>query len=71
MWRSWHRVIHSDRHYRGRIGANAICAKAVAANYLALPRAVYTDAGVCSIGIGFGAAMKVGVETEESQPNSS
>ena len=55
----------------GRIGANAICGKAVAANYFALPRAVYTDAGVCSIGIGFGAAMKVGVETEESQTNSS
>jgi pyruvate/2-oxoglutarate dehydrogenase complex dihydrolipoamide dehydrogenase (E3) component len=49
-------------NYQGRIAANAICGKEVAANYSALPRAVYTDPSVCSVGIGFDAAIKAGID---------
>lgn len=49
-------------NYQGRIAAHAICGKEVVANYSALPRAVYTDPSVCSVGIGFDAAMKAGVD---------
>jgi pyruvate/2-oxoglutarate dehydrogenase complex dihydrolipoamide dehydrogenase (E3) component len=49
-------------NYQGRIAVNAICGKIVAADYSALPRAVYTDPSVCSVGIGFDAALKSGMD---------
>jgi pyruvate/2-oxoglutarate dehydrogenase complex dihydrolipoamide dehydrogenase (E3) component len=48
-------------NYQGRIAAKAICGTIVAADYSALPRAVYTDPSVCSVGIGFDAAVKNGI----------
>jgi pyruvate/2-oxoglutarate dehydrogenase complex dihydrolipoamide dehydrogenase (E3) component len=49
-------------NYQGRIAVHAILGKMVAANYSALPRAVYTDPSVCSVGIGFDAALKKGID---------
>jgi pyruvate/2-oxoglutarate dehydrogenase complex dihydrolipoamide dehydrogenase (E3) component len=48
-------------NYQSRIAAKAICGESVAADYSALPRAVYTEPSVCSVGIGFDAALKEGV----------
>jgi pyruvate/2-oxoglutarate dehydrogenase complex dihydrolipoamide dehydrogenase (E3) component len=49
-------------NYQGRIAVNAICGENVEANYSALPRAVYTDPSVCSVGVGFDAAVKSGMD---------
>ena len=49
-------------NYQGRMAVDAIGGKIAAADYSERPRAVYTDPSVCSVGIGFDAAVNKGID---------